>query len=99
MLRRCEGSEMDRVEVVPVALSDYDGVRLHLRSPNHPIRVKTSPRVNSVPAYAKLLVDAAGHGALDDFQDWLEEASPTAAEAAKEWDRMKQRIATWRRNP
>lgn len=58
--------------LVPGAKADHAAVKLHLRSPTDPVRVKKPQRVYPPPACAKKEVGEAMGGLLRDFQQYLE---------------------------
>ncbi|OWZ14411.1 Reverse transcriptase precursor [Phytophthora megakarya] len=76
----------------PNLRSDHKSVRLHLRSPTNPLRIKKDQQVYPVPHYAQARVDAFVKGELAELARQLDEEDLTPHDAALRWDALKARL-------
>ncbi|GMG15426.1 unnamed protein product [Phytophthora fragariaefolia] len=72
---------------------DHHGAKLHVRSPDDPIRIKRPSRLHPVPTFAQAAVAQVTHQLLHDFHTKLKESIPTAENVAAMWDELKTEIA------
>ncbi|KAE9281760.1 hypothetical protein PR003_g27585 [Phytophthora rubi] len=77
--------------VQPGADADHHGTKLHVRSPDDPIRVQRPARIYPVPSFATEAVAAATKQILNEFSEQIG-PQVTATEAAQKWDRLKAEI-------
>lgn len=75
------------------AHQDHQGAKLHVRSPDDPIRVKRPARIHPVPGYAEAAVRVATQQLLEDFSTEANTQSWKAPEAATKWEDLKTEIA------
>ncbi|KAE8984448.1 hypothetical protein PR001_g23170 [Phytophthora rubi] len=73
--------------------SDHQETKLHVRSPDDPIRVKRPARIHPVPDYAADAVNTMITNLLDDFTQQLRTQEMDAVAAAGRWEKLKASVA------
>ncbi|KAF4144291.1 hypothetical protein GN958_ATG06612 [Phytophthora infestans] len=75
------------------AKSDHLGTKLHVRSPEDPIRIRRPPRIHTVPQFAEVAVKKATTHVLKEFAERFSKNVYSAEEASVQWEALKSEIA------